>query len=139
MSTSKLANEVAEVIQLSAVVKPQIHACTQRFGTILEKVVYDPISRRIDLDAEIITENTRLISTNNLCGSAYATLAPCSTRPSIGLSWGDFTTDPIFGFKVPLHCNGVPDDVLDPASSWSNGDEYMECCRQRAKRFIVNF
>jgi len=49
----------AKVIQLSPTAEPQIHACTRRFGTILENVVYDPVSRVIDLDDESITENTR--------------------------------------------------------------------------------
>jgi phosphoenolpyruvate carboxykinase (ATP) len=49
----------AKVIQLSPSAEPQIHACTRRFGTILENVVYDPVSRTIDLDDETITENTR--------------------------------------------------------------------------------
>ena len=49
----------AKVIQLSAEHEPQIYACTRRFGTILENVVYDPTSRRLDLDDDAITENTR--------------------------------------------------------------------------------
>ncbi|MEW6510681.1 MAG: phosphoenolpyruvate carboxykinase (ATP) [Bacteroidota bacterium] len=49
----------AKVIQLSASAEPQIYACTQKFGTILENVVYDPVTRLIDLDDESITENTR--------------------------------------------------------------------------------
>jgi len=49
----------AKVIRLSPENEPQIHACTQRFGTILENVVYDPTSRRIDLDDDRLTENTR--------------------------------------------------------------------------------
>jgi phosphoenolpyruvate carboxykinase (ATP) len=49
----------AKVIQLSPTAEPQIHACTRRFGTILENVIYDPVSRLIDLDDEAITENTR--------------------------------------------------------------------------------
>jgi phosphoenolpyruvate carboxykinase (ATP) len=49
----------AKVIQLSPTAEPQIYACTQRFGTILENVVFDPVTRRIDLDDETITENTR--------------------------------------------------------------------------------
>ena len=39
--------------------EPQIYECTRRFGTILENVVYDKVSRRIDLDDDILTENTR--------------------------------------------------------------------------------
>ncbi len=49
----------AKVIRLSAEHEPQIYACTRRCGTILENVVYDPTSRRIDLDDDILTENTR--------------------------------------------------------------------------------
>jgi len=49
----------AKVIRLSPEAEPQIYACTRRFGTILENVVYDPVSRRLDLDSDRITENTR--------------------------------------------------------------------------------
>jgi phosphoenolpyruvate carboxykinase (ATP) len=49
----------AKVIRLSAEAEPQIYECTRSFGTILENVVYDPVSRMIDLDDDIITENTR--------------------------------------------------------------------------------
>lgn len=49
----------AKVIRLSSENEPEIYACTRRFGTILENVVYDPTSRRIDLDDEQVTENTR--------------------------------------------------------------------------------
>jgi phosphoenolpyruvate carboxykinase (ATP) len=49
----------AKVIQLSPTAEPQIYSCTRRFGTILENVPYDPVSRMIDLDDESITENTR--------------------------------------------------------------------------------
>ncbi|HZT33495.1 MAG TPA: phosphoenolpyruvate carboxykinase (ATP) [Bryobacteraceae bacterium] len=49
----------AKVIRLSPEAEPQIHACTRRFGTILENVVLDPISRRLDLNDDMLTENTR--------------------------------------------------------------------------------
>jgi phosphoenolpyruvate carboxykinase (ATP) len=49
----------AKVIRLSPTAEPQIHATTKMFGTILENVVYDPVTRQIDLDDESITENTR--------------------------------------------------------------------------------
>jgi phosphoenolpyruvate carboxykinase (ATP) len=49
----------AKVIQLSASAEPQIYGTTRKFGTILENVVYDPVTRMIDLDDESITENTR--------------------------------------------------------------------------------
>ena len=49
----------AKVIGLSPTAEPDIYACTKRFGTILENVVYDPISRQIDLNDDSLTENTR--------------------------------------------------------------------------------
>jgi phosphoenolpyruvate carboxykinase (ATP) len=49
----------AKVIELSPTAEPQIYACTHRYGTILENVVFDPISRAVDLDDPSITENTR--------------------------------------------------------------------------------
>jgi len=49
----------AKVIRLSAEHEPQIYACTRRFGTILENVIWDPASRKIDLDDDKLTENTR--------------------------------------------------------------------------------
>jgi len=53
------AGSYAKVILLSSSAEPQIYACTRKFGTILENVVYDPVTRLIDLDDETITENTR--------------------------------------------------------------------------------
>ena len=49
----------AKVIRLSPEAEPQIHACTRRFGTILENVVLDTTSRRLDLNDDALTENTR--------------------------------------------------------------------------------
>jgi phosphoenolpyruvate carboxykinase (ATP) len=49
----------AKVIRLSAEHEPQIYETTHRFGTILENVVYDQVTRTIDLDDDTITENTR--------------------------------------------------------------------------------
>nr|NIP43028.1 phosphoenolpyruvate carboxykinase (ATP) [candidate division Zixibacteria bacterium]NIR65191.1 phosphoenolpyruvate carboxykinase (ATP) [candidate division Zixibacteria bacterium]NIS46921.1 phosphoenolpyruvate carboxykinase (ATP) [candidate division Zixibacteria bacterium]NIT51310.1 phosphoenolpyruvate carboxykinase (ATP) [candidate division Zixibacteria bacterium]NIU15067.1 phosphoenolpyruvate carboxykinase (ATP) [candidate division Zixibacteria bacterium] len=44
---------------LSPTAEPEIFASTQRFGSILENVIYDPVTRNIDLDDDEITENTR--------------------------------------------------------------------------------
>ena len=49
----------AKVIELSETAEPQIYACTKKFGTILENVVYDPVTRLIDLNDSTLTENTR--------------------------------------------------------------------------------
>ena len=49
----------AKVIGLSESAEPEIYATTKRFGTILENVPFDPVTRLIDLDDPSITENTR--------------------------------------------------------------------------------
>ncbi len=49
----------AKVIKLSAEAEPEIFATTQRFATVLENVVIDPVTRELDLDDGRYTENTR--------------------------------------------------------------------------------
>jgi phosphoenolpyruvate carboxykinase (ATP) len=49
----------AKTIKLSAEAEPQIYAASQRFGTVLENIVMDPISREVDFDDQTKTENTR--------------------------------------------------------------------------------
>ena len=49
----------AKTIRLSADAEPQIYATTRRFGTVLENVVVDPETRKLDLDDDRYTENTR--------------------------------------------------------------------------------
>ncbi|GIX46180.1 MAG: phosphoenolpyruvate carboxykinase [ATP] [Candidatus Tectimicrobiota bacterium] len=49
----------AKVIRLSPTAEPEIYACTRRFGTVLENVVFDPLTRELDLDDDTYTENTR--------------------------------------------------------------------------------
>ncbi|MGD8555112.1 MAG: phosphoenolpyruvate carboxykinase (ATP) [Anaerolineales bacterium] len=241
----------AKVIQLSPSAEPEIYAVTQRFGTILENVIYDPATRMIDLDDDEITENTRasypldyidnalpekkgdhpkniILLTCDASGvmppiakldinqaiyqfiSGYTakvggtevglgeepeiTFSTCFGAPfmvhnpsfyadilkrkilrhgvncwllntgwvggpygvgkriSIGYTRAmlnaaldgsllkeKYATDPVFGFEVPKGCNGVPPDVLDPASSWPSAEEYMDKYRQLASRFVENF
>jgi phosphoenolpyruvate carboxykinase (ATP) len=49
----------AKVIRLSEEAEPEIYATTRRFGTILENVAIDPVTHRLDLDDDSVTENTR--------------------------------------------------------------------------------
>jgi phosphoenolpyruvate carboxykinase (ATP) len=49
----------AKMIRLSAEAEPQIYSTTRRFGTVLENVVVDPLTRALDLDDGRYTENTR--------------------------------------------------------------------------------
>lgn len=49
----------AKMIRLSAEAEPEIYATTRRFGTVLENVVMDPVTRELDLDDSRLAENTR--------------------------------------------------------------------------------
>ncbi len=242
----------AKVIRLSAEQEPEIYATTRRFGTILENVVFDPVSRNIDLDDDHITENTRasyplefipnvveagfvrnhpkniifltcdasgvlppiarlnpeqaqyhFISgyTSKIAGTEIGlgiepqiTFSACFGAPFmvrhpyeysemlkqrmlknnanvwlVNTGWvggrfgvgkrisirhtrnllnaaldgkldkAKYRKDKLFGFEVPLSCPEVPEDVLDPSSSWGNKDEYWKKYDALAARFIENF
>jgi phosphoenolpyruvate carboxykinase (ATP) len=242
----------AKVIRLSAESEPEIYATTKRFGTILENVVFDPVSRHIDLDDDKITENTRasyplefipnvvpegyvrthpkniifltcdasgvlppiarlnaaqaqyhFISgyTSKIAGTEIGlgiepqiTFSACFGAPFmvrhpfeyaemlkqrmlkhnanvwlvntgwVGGRFGvgkrisirhtrnllnaalegkldktKYRKDKLFGFEVPLSCPEVPEDVLDPSSSWGNKNEYWKKYDALAARFIDNF
>jgi phosphoenolpyruvate carboxykinase (ATP) len=49
----------AKVINLSKEAEPEIYETTRRFGTVLENVVMDDVTRTLDLDDARLTENTR--------------------------------------------------------------------------------
>jgi phosphoenolpyruvate carboxykinase (ATP) len=241
----------AKVIGLSESAEPEIYATTKRFGTILENVPYDPVTRLIDLDDESITENTRasyplefianavpdkkaghpkniilltcdasgvmppiarlstdqalyqFISgyTSKIAGTEVGlreepeiTFSACFGGPFmvhhpykyaellkrkierygaqcwlvntgwVGGPYGvgkrisirhtrallsaaltgklnevTYKKDPIFGFEVPEHCPEVPDEVLEPSSSWPDKKEYDRRYRDLAMRFKQNF
>jgi phosphoenolpyruvate carboxykinase (ATP) len=63
----------AKTIRISPDAEPEIYAATNRFGTILENVVFDPDTRIPDYDSDDRTENTR---------AAY----PIDFIPSVDLS-----------------------------------------------------
>jgi phosphoenolpyruvate carboxykinase (ATP) len=241
----------AKVIRLSPEAEPQIHACTRRFGTILENVVLDPLSRRLDLNDDALTENTRgaypldyienylppkmaghphnvvfltcdangvlppiarltpdqaiyhFLSgyTSKIAGTEIGlgtepetTFSACFGGPfmvrhpyaygemlkarlmkqgatcwlvNTGWTGGPFgvgkrisirhtrallhaaltaklnavafRTDSVFGFEVPVEFEGVPQQILDPASSWGSREEYDRKYQALAARFIENF
>jgi len=241
----------AKVIRLSPEAEPQIYSCTRRFGTILENVPIDPVSRRIDLNDATVTENTRgaypleyidnhlpekmaghpanvvLLTcdasgvlppiakltpdqaiyhfmsgyTSKIAGTEIGlgiepqiTFSTCFGGPfmvqhpyvyaqmlrqklvkhgahcwlvNTGWTGGQFGVgkrisihhtrallaaalkgsllkaeywqDPLFGFAVPRCCDGVPPEILDPASTWPSRDDYMRKYDGLAARFIENF
>jgi len=241
----------AKVIGLSEAAEPEIYGTTKRFGTILENVPFDPVTRQIDLDDASLTENTRasypleyihnavpekraghpkniilltcdasgvlppiarltpnqalyqFISgyTSKIAGTEVGlgkepviTFSPCFGGPFmvhhpfkyaellkskierygavcwlVNTGWvggpygvgkrisiqytrtllsaalngkldkAKFTKDPIFGFEVPTKCPDVPDEILNPASSWRNKKEYDRRYKDLALRFKQNF
>ncbi len=49
----------AKVVRLDPEGEPEIYDTTRRFGTILENVIMDTSTRRVDLNDDSLTENTR--------------------------------------------------------------------------------
>lgn len=47
--------------------------------------------------------------------------------------------DPNFGFEVPAHAPGVPDDILDPRGTWPRPVDYDTRAQGLVGRFIANF
>ncbi|HEX9780524.1 MAG TPA: phosphoenolpyruvate carboxykinase [bacterium] len=69
----------AKMIRLSAASEPEIFSVTRRFGTVLENVALDPESRRLDLDDDSLTENTR--GAYPLCYIPNASRTGCGGHP----------------------------------------------------------
>jgi phosphoenolpyruvate carboxykinase (ATP) len=47
--------------------------------------------------------------------------------------------DPVFGFKVPLSCPGVPAEILDPKQTWADPEAYDRKARELAQAFQKNY
>jgi phosphoenolpyruvate carboxykinase (ATP) len=63
----------AKTIRLSPMYEPDIFQTTRRFGTILENVDLDPVTRELDLDSDRFTENTRAAYPLHFIGNADET------------------------------------------------------------------
>jgi len=50
-----------------------------------------------------------------------------------------YRKDKLFGFKIPLTCPNVPDEVFEPSNAWGNKDEYWKKYDALASRYIENF
>jgi phosphoenolpyruvate carboxykinase (ATP) len=86
----------AKTIRLSPMYEPDIFATTRRFGTILENVDIDPVTRELDLDSERITENTRGAYPLNFIGNADPTGIAGAPRNVV------FLTADAFGVLPPI-------------------------------------
>jgi len=86
----------AKTIRLSPMYEPDIFATTRRFGTILENVDIDQVTRELDLDSERITENTRAAYPLHFIGNADPTGVTTGPRNVI------FLTADAFGVLPPI-------------------------------------
>ena len=48
-------------------------------------------------------------------------------------------TDPVFGLAVPEHVPGIPDEILRPRDTWSDGSAYDAQAKKLAEMFRKNF
>ena len=63
----------AKTIRLSRNAEPEIYATTERFGTVMENVIIDPVTRVPDFDDASLTENTRCAYPLDFIANASAT------------------------------------------------------------------
>ncbi len=55
------------------------------------------------------------------------------------LDRAETVTDAVFGLRVPQHCPGVPDAILDARAQWVSGVDYDRAARDLQARFDENF
>lgn len=55
------------------------------------------------------------------------------------LNAAEFTTDPNFGFEVPVAVEGVDAKLLDPRGAWADAAEYDKTAQTLVAAFIDNF
>ena len=67
------------------------------------------------------------------------TRAMISAATSGALDAIETRKDPIFNLDVPVTCPGVPDEVLDPRSTWDDEVAYEDKARELATMFVKNF
>ena len=86
----------AKVINLSPNQEPEIYATTRMFGTVLENVAVNSLTRRLDLDDASLTENTR--------ASYPLSFIPNAVEPSVAGHPSDIVmlTADAFGVLPPI-------------------------------------
>ena len=63
----------AKTIDLSAEAEPEIHATTTKFATVIENMVYDPLTRVLDFSDDSLTQNMRCAYPLHYISNASAT------------------------------------------------------------------
>ncbi len=68
-----------------------------------------------------------------------ATRALLNAALSGELASVEMRVDPVFGFQVPAHLDGVDDKILTPRQTWSDPAEYDATAAKLAEMFASNF
>ncbi len=55
------------------------------------------------------------------------------------LSHSEMVKDEVFGLEIPLHCAGVPDEIMVPRNSWKDKPAYDKTAAKLAGMFKANF
>jgi len=86
----------AKMIRISPEAEPEIYATTKRFGTVLENVVIDPVTRELDFDDNSLAENSR--------GSYPIDFIPNASKDNLGPVPQNviFLTADAFGVMPPI-------------------------------------
>ena len=80
----------AKTINLSAEAEPEIYATTTRFATVVENMVYDPVTRALDFNDDSLTANTRCAYPLEAISNASATARGGQPRNIIMLTCDAF-------------------------------------------------
>jgi phosphoenolpyruvate carboxykinase (ATP) len=67
------------------------------------------------------------------------TRAMISAALNGSLDNAETTIDPVFGFAIPRHIAGVPDEILIPRNTWTDKTAYDEKAKYLAGLFVKNF
>ncbi|MET3539100.1 phosphoenolpyruvate carboxykinase (ATP) [Chryseobacterium limigenitum] len=51
----------------------------------------------------------------------------------------DFVRDAVFGLQMPVECEGVPSEILNPKNTWDDQSAYDEKALHLAAQFVQNF
>jgi phosphoenolpyruvate carboxykinase (ATP) len=55
------------------------------------------------------------------------------------LAGADTATDPLFGLEIPVSCEGVEGNLLEPRSTWDDPEAYDAQAQRLAAMFVKNF
>lgn len=138
--TSKLAGTERGVTEPEATFST---AFGEPFLPLNPRVYAEKLGRRIDeYGAEVYLINT------GWTGGPYGvgrrmelshTRAMISAALNGGFDDVEFVKEPHFGLHIPTRCPGVPDEVLNPQSTWEDKAAYERQARQLAELFAANW